>query len=74
MRTPTYHVPPAKVDMCQGISEQLIAKAIKKYNIPREKLVILTKCFFPITDDPLAERIMPDQANSRDYIMKKGTP
>jgi aryl-alcohol dehydrogenase-like predicted oxidoreductase len=73
MRTPTYHVPPAKVDMCQGISEQLIAKAIKKYNIPREKLVILTKCFFPITDDPLGERIMPDQANSRDYVMKKGT-
>jgi aryl-alcohol dehydrogenase-like predicted oxidoreductase len=58
----------------QGISEQLIAKAIKKYNIPREKLVILTKCYFPIDDDPLEERPTPDpnQAESRDYVMKKG--
>lgn len=30
----------------QGSSEEIIGKAIKKYNIPREKLVILTKCFF----------------------------
>ncbi|KAL8952965.1 MAG: hypothetical protein Q9222_001141 [Ikaeria aurantiellina] len=28
-----------------GISEEIIGKAIKKYQIPREKLVILTKCF-----------------------------
>lgn len=50
-----------------------MGKAMRKYSIPREKLVILTKCFFTVTDDPLAERIMPDQANNRDYIMKKGT-
>lgn len=29
-----------------GESERIIAKAIKKYQIPREKLVIMTKCFF----------------------------
>ncbi|KAF2750172.1 aldo-keto reductase-like protein [Sporormia fimetaria CBS 119925] len=28
-----------------GVSEILIGKAIKKYNLPREKLTILTKCF-----------------------------
>lgn len=28
-----------------GVSEKIIGKAIKKYNIPREKLVILTKCY-----------------------------
>lgn len=28
-----------------GMSERIIAKAIKTYQIPREKLVILTKCF-----------------------------
>lgn len=27
-----------------GVSEKVIAKAIKKYNIPRERLVLLTKC------------------------------
>jgi aryl-alcohol dehydrogenase-like predicted oxidoreductase len=50
----------------------LIAKAIKKYNIPREKLVILTKCFFPVADDPLAERPGPEANESREYIMKRG--
>jgi len=58
----------------QGISEELIGKAIKKYNIPREKLVILTKCNFPLLDDPSAGRFRPEQANSRDYINKKGRP
>lgn len=28
-----------------GVSEKIIAKAIKTYKIPREKLVILTKCY-----------------------------
>lgn len=28
-----------------GRSEEIIAKAIKTYNIPREKVVIMTKCF-----------------------------
>lgn len=28
-----------------GVSEKLIAAAIKTYNIPRDKLVIMTKCF-----------------------------
>ncbi|PTB34793.1 uncharacterized protein TrAFT101_010764 [Trichoderma asperellum] len=34
-----------------GRSEQIIGKAIKKFNIPREKLVILTKIFFGVTPD-----------------------
>jgi aryl-alcohol dehydrogenase-like predicted oxidoreductase len=57
----------------KGISEQLIAKAIKKYNIPREKLVILTKCFFPIADDPMGDPVYPDEAENRDYVMKQGS-
>jgi len=56
----------------QGISEEIVGKAIKQYNIPREKLVILTKCFFPLTDNPLNPRIFPHEANSRDYVNKKG--
>lgn len=28
-----------------GVSEELIAAAIKMYDIPRKKLVIMTKCF-----------------------------
>ncbi|KAL9610648.1 MAG: hypothetical protein Q9167_004657 [Letrouitia subvulpina] len=31
-----------------GLSEEIIGKAIKKYNIPRSKLVILSKCYFGV--------------------------
>ena len=32
----------------QGTSEQIIAKAIEKYQIPRSRLLILTKCYFGV--------------------------
>ncbi|OAL03808.1 aldo-keto reductase-like protein [Phaeosphaeriaceae sp. SRC1lsM3a] len=35
-----------------GVSEEIIGKAIKKYNLPRHKLVILTKCFAYTGEDP----------------------
>ncbi|THX16408.1 Aldo/keto reductase [Aureobasidium pullulans] len=34
-----------------GRSEQIIGKAITEYNIPRSRLVLLTKCYFGVTDD-----------------------
>ncbi|ETI26766.1 hypothetical protein G647_10211 [Cladophialophora carrionii CBS 160.54] len=37
-----------------GRSEEVIGKAIKKYQIPRERLVILTKCFFGVTPDKIS--------------------
>ena len=33
-----------------GKSEELLGLFIKKYNIPRERIVILTKCYFPVKD------------------------
>lgn len=35
-----------------GVSEEIIAKAIKKYNLPRHKLTILTKCFGVVGEEP----------------------
>lgn len=32
----------------QGVSEVIIGKALKKYSIPREKVVILSKCFWAV--------------------------
>ena len=32
-----------------GRSEEIVGKALKKYNIPRSKVVILTKCYFGLT-------------------------
>ncbi|KAF1974752.1 Aldo/keto reductase [Bimuria novae-zelandiae CBS 107.79] len=34
----------------QGRSEEIIGKAITQYKIPREKLVLLTKCFFGVDE------------------------
>lgn len=33
-----------------GKSEEIVGKALKKYNIPRSRVVILTKCFFGVDD------------------------
>lgn len=50
----------------------LVGKAIKKYNIPREKLVILTKCFGLLHDDPYAGRTDSDAAMKKEYVNKVG--
>lgn len=34
-----------------GRSEEIIGTAITKYNIPRPRLVLLSKCYFGVTDD-----------------------
>ncbi|EXK26641.1 alcohol dehydrogenase [Fusarium oxysporum f. sp. lycopersici 4287] len=34
-----------------GMSERIIAKAIKQYNIPRNKLVLLSKCYNGINEE-----------------------
>jgi aryl-alcohol dehydrogenase-like predicted oxidoreductase len=34
-----------------GKSELIIGKALKKYNIPRQRVVILSKIFNPVMDD-----------------------
>ncbi|KAF3767291.1 Aldo/keto reductase [Cryphonectria parasitica EP155] len=35
-----------------GVSEEIIGKAIKKYELPRHKLVIMTKCYGAVSEDP----------------------
>ncbi len=57
-----------------GASERVIAKAIKEYDIPREKVVILTKCFGPVSDDPGLLAIMHRDsiAKSKDYVNQWG--
>ncbi|CAI6340373.1 unnamed protein product [Periconia digitata] len=40
----------------QGQSEQIIAQAIKEYGMKREKLVIMTKCFFGVGDEVVGDK------------------
>jgi aryl-alcohol dehydrogenase (NADP+) len=47
-----------------GVSEQILGRVIKDFGLPRENLVIATKVFFPMSDDP------NDQGLSRKHIMQ----
>lgn len=58
-----------------GVSEEIIGKAIKKYNLPRHKLVILSKCFAFVGEEPSikAPGIEAELRRSRDYVNQHGT-
>lgn len=57
-----------------GESERLIAKAIKKYNLPRHKLVVLTKCYGVVGEEPGTRHIQwaKEMNGSRDYVNQGG--
>lgn len=57
-----------------GTSEVIIGKAIKKYNIPRQKVVILTKCFATVGENPSIRStgLFPVANKSKDYVNQWG--
>lgn len=54
----------------QGVSEIIVGKAIKHYLIPREKVVIMTKCFWGVGEEPDAKHFVHREAfeTSKDYV------
>ena len=57
-----------------GSSEEIIGKAIKKYNIPRHKLVICTKCCGTVRESNDPEVLaLKDIDNTVDYVNQRGT-
>lgn len=55
-----------------GQSEKIIGKAIKKFNIPREQLVILSKCYFGVTPDSPATSIAAVSTNDGEMVNQIG--
>ncbi|KAK5654336.1 hypothetical protein OQA88_7514 [Cercophora sp. LCS_1] len=57
-----------------GASEIIVGKALKKYNIPREKVIILTKCYFAVGETPELRAFFyrPQLAQSKDYVNNFG--
>ncbi|KAK4225117.1 hypothetical protein QBC38DRAFT_531307 [Podospora fimiseda] len=57
-----------------GASEVIVGKALKKYNIPREKVVILTKCFWAVGEEPELRGYFfaKQMGKSKDYVNQAG--
>lgn len=55
-----------------GESERIIGKAITKYQIPRENLVILSKCYFGVTPDTPSNNIAVSSVNDNDMLNQVG--
>lgn len=55
-----------------GISEQILGKALKKYSIPRNRVVILTKCFFGVDDEGKFPPIAASGQNDGDFVNRVG--
>ena len=69
--TPDYISQTADV-YSNGVSEKIIGKAIQKYNIPRSKLVILSKCYFGVASDATQPRIGPMSTNDGEMVNRVG--
>lgn len=57
-----------------GVNEEIVGKAIKKFEIPREKLTILAKCFGTVPEEPSIFNWMyePQMSKSKDYVNQGG--
>ncbi|KAF2739749.1 Aldo/keto reductase [Polyplosphaeria fusca] len=56
----------------RGISERIIGKALKQYNIPRSKIVILSKCYFGVDDSNLSQPLMAGRTNDGEWVNQVG--
>lgn len=55
-----------------GRSEEIVGKALKKYNIPRNRVVILTKCFFGVDDEGKFPPISASAKNDNEFVNRAG--
>ncbi|KAI1325229.1 aldo/keto reductase [Xylariaceae sp. FL0255] len=57
-----------------GVSEEMIGKALKKYSIPRHKVVIMTKCFWGVGETPDVYRYVTPvpMGRAKDYTNAYG--
>jgi aryl-alcohol dehydrogenase-like predicted oxidoreductase len=56
-----------------GESERIIGQFLKKYDIPRHRVVILTKCYFLTHDDVGTPPInKPELHDTREYVNQAG--
>lgn len=54
-----------------GESEKIVAEAIKRYNIPREEIIIMTKCYNPVNKTSHV-RVEGNVFHTRQYLNQVG--
>ena len=54
-----------------GRSEQIIKTAIDKYQIPRNRLVILSKCYFGVSDHPSIQTPIAAASNNDGELVNR---
>lgn len=57
-----------------GVSEEMIGRIVKKNNLPRHKLILLTKCFGIVGEEPGISHMKygKEMRESKDYINQGG--
>ncbi|BCR83202.1 aldo/keto reductase [Aspergillus chevalieri] len=55
-----------------GQSEEILGKALKKFQIPRNRVVILTKCFFGVDDEGKMPPISASGTNDGEFVNRVG--
>ncbi|OJD19119.1 hypothetical protein AJ78_00905 [Emergomyces pasteurianus Ep9510] len=56
-----------------GKSEEIVGKALKKYNIPRSRVIILTKCFYGVDDQGnFPSSLSSERLNEDDFLNRVG--
>lgn len=55
-----------------GRSEEIVGKALKTYNIPRHRVVIMTKCFYGVDDEGKLPPIAACSQNQGDMVNRVG--
>lgn len=55
-----------------GLSEKIVGKALKKYDIPRHRVVILSKCYFGVADDGTQPPIGVASVNDGEMVNRAG--
>ncbi|KAF5024379.1 hypothetical protein F66182_3566 [Fusarium sp. NRRL 66182] len=54
-----------------GVSEEIVGKALNKYNIPRHKVLILTKCRWAVGEEPASKDYQNQYGLSRAAIFNQ---
>ncbi|KAL8864778.1 MAG: hypothetical protein Q9198_009647 [Flavoplaca austrocitrina] len=55
-----------------GRSEEIVGKALKKFNIPRNKIVILSKCYFGVASDGSQPSVAEVSTNDGGWVNQVG--